>query len=78
MVIRVDVECKEGHRRNDVMVSFDPKVGGPEFEPCSYGVIVPALDGVPETTQPCDEPVEQVFDQREQTEGYWVMRGRNW
>jgi hypothetical protein len=72
MVIRVDVECTEGHRQNDVMVAFDTQKGYPEPGLCSFVVNEDGEEG------PCGAEREQVYDNREQTEGYFVMRGVNW
>lgn len=60
MRIRVDLECTEGHRQNDVFLEASKK-GSIEYPQCS-----------------CGEETAQVYDNRENTEGYWVINGANW
>lgn len=60
MFVRIDLECENGHRLNDVTV--ESKTGVPmEYPECS-----------------CGADMEQVYDNRKQSEGYFVMRGKNW
>jgi hypothetical protein len=60
------------------MVAFDAKEGSPEFDPCTYQVLIEDTHGGADFEGDCGAEVEQVYDHREQTEGYFVMRGVNW
>ena len=71
MKIRVDLECVRGHRKNDVTLEA-PKKGPIKYPRCTWA------EEKDHNGNRCNEEVYQVYDKREDTEGYWVFNGANW